>query len=209
MNFSVFPLAIEEELWPFKNDSLDLIFTSLSLQWTNDLQVALARQLASLVPDGAMIGTLFGEDTLEELRIAITLAENERSGGVSQHTSPMISAVDFGNLFARCEYNMPTIYSEKYNLLFDSAFHLMEFLQYTGESSALLSKRNGIQRDVLLATEAIYRELFKDKGKPDKVGATFQIVNFLGWKYHESQQKPKKERKRGVFSEGHTERNRG
>jgi SAM-dependent methyltransferase len=56
LNFSVFPLAIEEELWPFKNDSLDLIFTSLSLQWTNDLQVALARQLASLIPDGAMIG---------------------------------------------------------------------------------------------------------------------------------------------------------
>jgi NADH dehydrogenase [ubiquinone] 1 alpha subcomplex assembly factor 5 len=104
----------------------------------------------------------------------------------------MISAVDFGNLFARCEYNMPTIYSEKYNLLFDSAFHLMEFLQYTGESGALLSKRNGIQRDVFLATEAIYRELFKDKTKPDKVGSTFQIVNFLGWKYHESQQKPKK-----------------
>jgi NADH dehydrogenase [ubiquinone] 1 alpha subcomplex assembly factor 5 len=104
----------------------------------------------------------------------------------------MISAVDFGNLFARCEYNMPTIYSEKYNLLFNSAFHLMEFLQYTGESNALLSRRTGIQRDVLLATEAIYQELFKDKNKPDKVGATFQVVNFLGWKYHESQQKPKK-----------------
>lgn len=124
--------------------------------------------------------------------MAFTLAENERSGGVSQHTSPMISAVDFGNLFARCEYNMPTIYSEKYSLLFNSAFHLMEFLQCTGESNALLSRRTGVQRDVLYATEAIYQELFKDKNKPDKVMATFQIVNFLGWKYHESQQKPKK-----------------
>ena len=34
-------------------------------------------------------GTIFGENTLEELRIAFTLAENERSGGVSQHTSPL------------------------------------------------------------------------------------------------------------------------
>jgi NADH dehydrogenase [ubiquinone] 1 alpha subcomplex assembly factor 5 len=56
MNFSVFPLAVEEEIWPFQDESLDLIITSLSLHWTNDLQVALARQLASLIPDGAMIG---------------------------------------------------------------------------------------------------------------------------------------------------------
>jgi len=39
--------------------------------------------LESLEPDGVIIGTTFGSDTLEELRISFTLAESERSGGVS------------------------------------------------------------------------------------------------------------------------------
>jgi hypothetical protein len=137
------------------------------------------------------LGTIFGEDTLEELRMAFTLAENERSGGVSQHASPLITGVDFGNLFARCQYNLPTIYSDKIQLLFDDAFQLMEFLQAMGENNALLNTRQEVQRELLLAVAAIYDSLFRSEKDPNKIFATFQLINFLGWRYHESQQKPK------------------
>ena len=56
LNFAVHPICLDEEIWPFKDDSLDLVVSSLSLHWTNDIQVALARILASLIPDGALIG---------------------------------------------------------------------------------------------------------------------------------------------------------
>jgi NADH dehydrogenase [ubiquinone] 1 alpha subcomplex assembly factor 5 len=131
--------------------------------------------------------------------MAFTLAENERSGGVSQHTSPMITAVDFGNLFSRCGYNMPTIYADKIELLFDDAFQIMEFLQCIGENNALLNSRQDIQRELLLSVAAIYDSLFRSQRYPDKVYASFHIINFLGWKYHESQQKPK-ERGSAEFS---------
>lgn len=36
-----------------------------------------------LVPDGALIGSTWTENTLEELKWAYLLAENERSGGIS------------------------------------------------------------------------------------------------------------------------------
>lgn len=61
MNFSIYPVCLEEEIWPFKDESLDLIFSSLSLHWTNDVQAALMRMLASLIPDGAMIGIIEGK----------------------------------------------------------------------------------------------------------------------------------------------------
>lgn len=55
----------------------------MHLHWVNEVEVALARYLESLNSDGTLIGSIFGSDTLEELRICFTLAENERYGGVS------------------------------------------------------------------------------------------------------------------------------
>ena len=57
-----------------------------------------------------MIGSIFGETTLEELRIAFTLAESERCGGISPHVNPFITIIEMGNLLTRCEFTLPTIY---------------------------------------------------------------------------------------------------
>jgi len=126
------------------------------------------------------------------LRISFTLAENERSGGVSQHASPLFSIVDFGNLFSRSQYNLPTIYSDKINLIFNNPFELMQFIQYIGENNALLQNRKEVMRDVVYGAAAIYQSLFKYPDDETKIFSTFEFINFLGWKYHESQQKPKK-----------------
>ena len=125
------------------------------------------------------------------MRIAFTLAENERSGGVSQHTSPLFSIVDFGNMFTRCQFNLPTIYSEKAMLNFNNPFELMQFIQSMGENNALLQNRKECMKEVVYAAAAIYQSLFKNKEDPSKIFSTFEYINFLGWKYHESQQKPK------------------
>ena len=81
---------------------IDLIVSCGHLHFVNELQVTFQRFLESLEPDGVLIGSIFGENTLEELRIAFTLAENERSGGISPHINPFISIVEIGNLLTRC-----------------------------------------------------------------------------------------------------------
>lgn len=124
------------------------------------------------------------------MRIAFTLAESERSGGVSEHTSPLISIVDFGNLFARCQYNLPTVYSEKLELKFDGPFEVMQYLQNIGENNALIERRKEVLRGPLYGAVGLYDNLFRDE--EGQVPATFEFIHFLGWKYHESQQKPKK-----------------
>lgn len=43
-----------------------------------------------LRPDGAYIGAMLGGDTLQELRIALNLAEKEREGGMSAVASALI-----------------------------------------------------------------------------------------------------------------------
>ena len=85
----------------------------MHLHWVNDLQVVLIKWLESLEADGTLVGSMFGADTLQELRIAYTLAENERYGGVSQHISPFITISEIGNLLTRFNYTLPTICTER------------------------------------------------------------------------------------------------
>ena len=78
-------LLCEEELWPFRPNSLDLIVSNLSLHLSNDAAAACGRQLDSLRADGILLGHTYGRHSLAELRSALYLAENERSGGFASH----------------------------------------------------------------------------------------------------------------------------
>ncbi len=59
---------------PFADVQLDLIFSSLCLQWVPDLPVALAEFRRVLRPGGLLLFTSFGPDTLLELREAYLAA---------------------------------------------------------------------------------------------------------------------------------------
>lgn len=91
------------------NEQFDLIVSNMSMHWYNDIQLAMVNFHNSLVPDGAFISTSLGGDTLQELRICLNLAEQEREGGISPVCSPFLSVTELGNMFAKCQFNLPTI----------------------------------------------------------------------------------------------------
>jgi NADH dehydrogenase [ubiquinone] 1 alpha subcomplex assembly factor 5 len=65
----------------------------------------------------------------------------------------------------------------------------MSDLQAMGESNAVLRREFGpLQRDVLIANDAIYRELH---GNEDgSVPATFRMIFMIGWKEGPNQAQP-------------------
>ncbi|CAK92966.1 unnamed protein product (macronuclear) [Paramecium tetraurelia] len=185
----VVPICCDEDFWPFLDGHLQLIVSNMNLHWVNDLQVVLIKWLESLEPDGTLVGSIFGSDTLQELRISFSLAENERFGGVSQHVSPFISITEMGNLLARLKFTLPTICTERNLYEFDSVYHLMQYIQDIGEGEALIQKRIGTFKETTQSVSAIYESLFKNENM--KVNSTFEQIYFSAWKYHESQSKPK------------------
>lgn len=62
--------------------------SSLSLHWVNDLPGCFSSIMRSLKPDGVFIASMYGGETLYELRSALQLAEVERKGGIAPHISP-------------------------------------------------------------------------------------------------------------------------
>lgn len=59
------------ELLPFKNNSFDFVYSNLMLHWCNDLNKVFSEWQRVLKPNGLLMFTVFGPDTLQELRIAM------------------------------------------------------------------------------------------------------------------------------------------
>ena len=64
--------------------------SSLSAHWVNDLPGLFKEVRRILKKDGVFIGSLFGGDTLFELRCSLQMAEVEREGGFASHVSPFV-----------------------------------------------------------------------------------------------------------------------
>ena len=73
-------VVADEESLPFEANTFDLVISSLSLHWVNQLPSTLSQIFNCLKPDGVFIGAIFGGDTLFELRGAMQLGEIEREG---------------------------------------------------------------------------------------------------------------------------------
>ncbi|KAI0884608.1 S-adenosyl-L-methionine-dependent methyltransferase [Annulohypoxylon maeteangense] len=179
----------DEETLPFAANTFDLVLSSLSMHWINDLPGVLAQINNVLKPDCAFMGAMLGGDTLFELRTSLQLAESERRGGISPRVSPLADVRDVGGLLQRAGFKMLTVDVDDVVVDYPNTFALMQDLRAMGEGNAVLGREMGaIQRDVLLANEAIYRELH---GNEDgTLPATFRVIYMIGWKESADQAQP-------------------
>ena len=76
-------------------------FLGLQQTFTANVQGMLQQCRRALKPDGLFLASMFGGDTLHELRVSLNLAEEELQGGVSQRVSPLAQV---RNTFFSC-YN--------------------------------------------------------------------------------------------------------
>lgn len=182
-------MVVDEEFLPFRENSVDIFFSSLSLHWVNDLPGTFRQVLSALKPDGVFLGCVFGGGTLYELRGSLQLAETEREGGFAPHVSPFVEATDLAGLLQRTGFSLLTIDSEEIVVNYPSALHLMLDLKGMAENNSTWKRKSHLHRDSMIAASAIYQELYKKK---KGVPATFHILSFIGWKPDPSQAKPAK-----------------
>uniref|UniRef100_A0AAY4ALN3 Arginine-hydroxylase NDUFAF5, mitochondrial n=1 Tax=Denticeps clupeoides TaxID=299321 RepID=A0AAY4ALN3_9TELE len=178
----------DEEFLPFKENTFDLVVSSLSLHWINDLPGALRQIQQVLKPDGVFVGAMVGGETLYELRCSLQLAELEREGGFAPHVSPYTAVTDLGNLLGQAGFNMLTVDIDEVQVHYPGMLEVISDLKAMGESNCAWNRKSMLHRDTILAAAAIYKEMY---GNEDgSVPATFEILHMIGWKPHRSQAKP-------------------
>jgi len=170
---------------PYERETFDLVMSSLSLHWINDLPSVLTQINKCLKPDAPFIAAMSGGDSLYELRGSLQLAEQERLGGIGTHISPLADVRDVGNLLTRAGFKLLTVDVDDIVVDYPNTFALMADLQAMGEANAALRREPGaIGKDVLLATAAIYNEMYGEKQEDgtSTIPATFRTIYMIGWK---------------------------
>jgi NADH dehydrogenase [ubiquinone] 1 alpha subcomplex assembly factor 5 len=105
---SVQQVVADEEYIPLQKHSVDLIVSNLALHWVNDLPGCFIQAANSLKPNGMLLASMFGGETLKELRDSFAVAELERESGMSHHVSPFARVTDVGNLLSGAGFRLPT-----------------------------------------------------------------------------------------------------
>ena len=179
----------DEEMLPFRDQSLDLVASGLALHLVNDLPGTLVQIRRALKPDGLLLAALLGGNTLTELRSSLLAAEEECEGGASPRVAPFAGVQDLGALLQRARFALPVIDAETVSVTYPDALALMRELRAMGATNVLRGRRRTpLRRATLMRALAVYQERF---GLPNgRVPATFEIITLTAWAPHESQQKP-------------------
>lgn len=182
-------IVADEERLPLGDETVDLVVSTLSLHWTNDLPGALVQIRRALKPDGLFIGALLGGSTLTELRQSLLQAESELSGGAGMRISPFADILDGAALLQRAGFALPVADTDRVTVRYGSALELIRDLKAMGETNVLADRdRRPLSRPVLIRAAQIYAERFaQDDGR---LPATFDILTLTGWAPHPDQQKP-------------------
>ncbi len=170
-------------------DAHDLVVHGLCLHWSNDPVGQLIQCRRALKPDGLMIATLFGGQTLNELRVCLSEAEVALTGGLSPRIAPMGEIRDLGALLQRAGFALPVADSTLIKGDYPSMIHLMQELRGMGEGNALAGRTRAPTRSKLFDhASTLYARHY---GNPQgRILATFEFVTLTGWAPDESQQKP-------------------
>ena len=184
-------VQLDPERLPFAENAFDLIVSPLMLHWVNDLPGALIQIRRALRPDGLMLASLFGGQTLQELRLVLIEAESEITGGAGPRVAPFAELQDISALLQRTGFALPAADRDVVTVHYGEAMRLLADLRAMGETAALRQRSpRALSTRILARAFEIYAERHADA--ESRIRATFEIFTATGWAPHESQPKPLK-----------------
>jgi malonyl-CoA O-methyltransferase len=157
---------------PLASASVDLVFSSLTLQWCPQPDLAFAEFRRVLRPRGLLNFSTFGPDTLVELRESWSAADGH------VHVSRFADMHELGDGLVRAGLAEPVLDVERFTLTYPDAFGLMRDLKAIGAHNASVHRPRGMTgRGRLRAMQAAYETRRRNGVLP----ATYEVVFGQAW----------------------------
>ena len=168
-------LCADIEALPLADSSIGFIWSNLAIQWCNHLDAALQEFHRVLLPEGLLMFSTFGPDTLRELRAATDHA----SGHTHTSVSRFIDMHDIGDALVRAGFSAPVLDVERFTLTYDDVKSVMRDLKSIGARNATDGRARGLLGRGYFERLAAEYEQFRQDGK---LPATFEVVYAHAWR---------------------------
>ena len=165
-------LCADARALPLADDSVDVLFSNLCLQWIEDLPAVFAGFRRVLKPGGLLLVSTFGPDTLHELRAAFAIADD------APHVSPFAGIAPFGDALMQAGFRDPVLDRDVTTTHYDGLPALMRELRAIGATNALQARRHSLTGKARFARAAqAYAQFGDDNGLP----ATWETITAMAW----------------------------
>ena len=157
---------------PLAPSSMNLVWSSLALQWAHDLEAILKDFHRVLAPGGLLMFATFGPDTLKELRAAFSAIDD------APHVNRFIDLHDIGDMLIHAGFASPVMEMDMLTLTYADLKALMRDLKGIGAHNAATTRRRG-----LLGKSAWARleQAYESNRHEGRLPATFEVIYGHAW----------------------------
>jgi len=166
------PVCADIQALPFSDNSIDLIFSSLAMQWCSSLDEAFGEFKRVLRPGGFVLFSTFGPDTLKELRSSWSEVDNH------VHVNQFIDMHDIGDAMLRAQLSQPVMDVENITMTYPDVIELMRELKDIGAHNVADDRIRGLTgRARMQALQTAYEKWRQDGVLP----ASYEVVYGHCW----------------------------
>lgn len=166
-------LNADMEALPFRSQSIDLIFSSLALQWSNDLEGAFKEMQRVGKPGGLVLFSTLGVRTLHELR------ESWMQIDSSPRVHQFMDMHDIGDAMMAAGLQQPVVDQEDITLEYEDFSDLIRDLKGIGATNADRNRSRGLMTPAKLnRLQQAYQQTAFNQGK---YRATYEVVYGHAW----------------------------
>jgi malonyl-CoA O-methyltransferase len=157
---------------PLADNSVDIVTSSLMMQWCPDLKQLFCEIHRVLKNDGLILFSTFGPDTLKELKKSWSVVDNEA------HVNTFIDMHDIGDQMLGCGFQSPVMEMEKFTLTYQTVADLLRDLKAIGAQSVDARSKSLMGKDKFKLMVEMYESFRKD----GKLPATYEVIYGHAWK---------------------------
>ena len=157
---------------PLREGSFDLVFSSLMLRGSEDLDTTLGEIAGVLKPGGLLLFASLGPETLRELRTAWASVDD------AVHVNAFIDMHDLGSALQRAGFAEPVLDVDRHVLRHADAMSLMRELKAIGIPNRDAGRRRTLMTPARLARVVEAYERYRGEGG---LPATYEVVYGVAW----------------------------
>ena len=166
-------ICADAEAMPLKPESDDLVVSNLMIQWSNDLNKMFAGFHSVLAPNGLLLFSTFGADTLKEMK------ESWASVDETLHTNAFVDMHEIGDALLKAGFINPVTDMELITMTYSNVGQLMKDIKQIGASNTESNSSKGLMgKQKLKAFEQAYEQF---KTADGLYPASWEIIYGHAW----------------------------